>query len=59
MDTMAKLLLNLEYCESIHSSVAGILCLSLREYVDINVTNCPWINIFRMGRTFSVVRLKL
>jgi len=49
MDTMAKLLLNLEYCESIHNSFAGILCLAFREYLDINVINCPWIYIFHVG----------
>lgn len=39
MDTVAKLLLNLEYCESIHNSFAGILCLAFREYLDINAIN--------------------
>jgi hypothetical protein len=39
MNTMAKLLLNLEYCESIHNSFAGILCLAIHEYLDMNVIN--------------------
>ena len=54
MDTTAKLLSNLEYSESIHNSFAGILCLAFRKYVDINVINSPWINIFHLGRTFNV-----